>query len=138
LRTYKEDLRQWAAESTVQHTVNSYSKLLDKVEHPSTFTFNKPLWKGFAPSKIKMFLWLLLQHRISTRAFLVRRRLFNLSQATCPICNTNIKIVTHLFLHCHASWRLWRRFMNWFSISWCMPESIDRSCYFAMERSSKR
>jgi hypothetical protein len=58
LRTCKKDLRQWAAESTVQHTVNSYSKLLDKVEYPSTFTFTKLLWKGFAPSKIKMFLWL--------------------------------------------------------------------------------
>ena len=71
-----------------------------------------------------MFLCLLLQHRISTRDFLVRRRLFNLSQATCHICNINIKIMTHFFLHCYASWRLWQCFMNWFGISWCMPESI--------------
>jgi hypothetical protein len=61
------------------------------------------LWKGIAPPKIEMFLWLVLQERVCTRSFLLLRNLIHPSRALCPLCQLETEHVQHLFLHCQWS-----------------------------------
>jgi hypothetical protein len=51
--------------------VKSGSNIIDLIEFSGSFTFTPLLWKGIAPPKIEMFLWLVLQERVCTRSFLL-------------------------------------------------------------------
>lgn len=58
------------------------------------------LWKCFCQPKHKVFFWLLLQDRLSTRDILRRKRM-QLDSYKCVLCNDSIvETSTHLFLDC--------------------------------------
>jgi hypothetical protein len=74
----REDLKQWEADIQGKYTFKSCCNIIDRVDFSGTFSFTFLIWKGIAPRKIELFLWLLLQDITCTRKFLVRRRLINL------------------------------------------------------------
>lgn len=57
-------------------------------------------WKCFCQPKHKVFFWLLLRDRLSTRNIL-RRKNMHLDSFSCVLCQLNVEeTVTHLFLDC--------------------------------------
>jgi len=103
LSTSKEDLKRWDHSSEWHYTVQSGSNIIDLLDFPGSFAFTTMLWKGIAPPKIEMFLWLVLQERVCTRSFLLLRNLIHPSRALCPLCQLETEHVQHLFLHCQWS-----------------------------------
>ena len=67
----------------------------------------KCLWASACQNKHKVFFWLLLQHKLSTRNFLKRRNMV-LPSYHYVCCNPNVEeSLVHLFLECifaHACW----------------------------------
>ena len=64
--------------------------------HMPTHPFFRWLWKASCQNKHKLFFWLLLQHRLSTRD-LLRRRNMNLPSYNCVCCNLGVdETLSHL------------------------------------------
>jgi len=65
------------------------------------------LWKSACQNKHKVFFWLLLKDRLSTRE-LPRRRNMELPDYNCVHCNTPTEeTLEHLFLHCPFAHNCW-------------------------------
>jgi len=71
----------------------------------------KKLWQVWAPSRCKVFLWLMLQNRVWTTDRLQQREWPN--NYFCPLCYRNLETVEHLFVECPLVKRLWTRVANW-------------------------
>ena len=65
------------------------------------------LWACSCQSKHKVFFWLLLKDRLSTRELLRRKRMF-LQDYICVLCNANVdESLNHLFLECPFAVQCW-------------------------------
>jgi hypothetical protein len=64
------------------------------------------LWKGYAPPKMDVFIWLLLNGSLSRKGFLAERRIINYEEALCPFCCKEIETINHLFHICPITWSL--------------------------------
>jgi hypothetical protein len=81
----------------------------------STFSsLHKSVWKVWAPPKVKFFTWLLTQNRIWTADQLRKNGWPNCG--LCPLCKQVTESVSHLFIHCWFSVRLWCSLRDWFSL----------------------
>lgn len=81
-----------------------YKALMD---HPVVHPAFKWIWKCPCQPKHKVFFWLLLKDRLSTRNIL-RRRGMTLEDYTCVLCNSLVEeSLDHLFLHCSFARQCW-------------------------------
>ena len=65
------------------------------------------LWKSACQLKLKIFFWLLMQDKWSTREVL-RRRNMVLEDYECAVCGTGLEeTVEHLFLKCPFAIQCW-------------------------------
>ena len=68
-------------------------------------------WDCFCQPKHKVFFWLLIKDRLSTRNIL-RRRNMHLPSYNCVLCDLDTEeTLQHLFLHCPFAKRCWE-FIN--------------------------
>ena len=75
--------------------------------HLPTHPFFRRLWKTSCQNKHKVFFWLLLRDRLSTRQ-LLRRRNMHLPSYNCECCSMNIEeSLSHLFLSCPFAQSCW-------------------------------
>ena len=82
----------------------AYKKLLGHQEIDPAF---KWIWKSYCQPKHKVFCWLLLKDRLSTRNIL-RRRKMELESYSCEICSLLIEeTVEHLFWNCPFAQQCW-------------------------------
>lgn len=82
----------------------AYSHLLGSIPVPPTF---KWLWNSSCLPKRKVFFWLLLHDRLSTREIL-RRRNMELPSYNCVLCHLNAEeSLHHLFLDCPYAMSFW-------------------------------
>ena len=65
------------------------------------------LWKSWAPSKCKVFLWLAIRNRCWTADRLARRGLPH--PAKCPLCDQEEEDIQHLLTTCVFSRDFWFR-----------------------------
>ena len=64
-------------------------------------------WKSSCQRKHKVFFWLILKDRVSTRDLLKRKNMV-LEDYNCILCNTSTaETLTHLFLHCPFATQCW-------------------------------
>jgi hypothetical protein len=54
--------------------------------------FRSLIWQVWAPSKVKFFVWLILQNRVSTADRLLQRQWLN--EYFCPLCIRNLETST--------------------------------------------
>lgn len=81
-----------------------YKELMD---HPLVDQAYKWIWDCPCQPKHKVFFWLLLKDRLSTRNIL-RRRHMNLESYNCVLCNNSVEeTLEHLFLHCNFARQCW-------------------------------
>jgi hypothetical protein len=82
----------------------AYKRLIG---HHDTDQVYKWVWRSSCQPKHKVFAWLLLKDRLSTRNIL-RRKNMNLDNYNCEGCNMNVEeTVEHLFLHCPFAQACW-------------------------------
>jgi hypothetical protein len=122
-----EDRKIWKSHSSNVYTVSSGCHLLDGLIVSSNLHSPALLWKGFAPPKIDVFIWLLLNGSVCTKDFLAKRRIINYEDALCPFCCKEIETIHHLFHLCPTSWSLWGRLFRWFGCVGCLPKDPNHN-----------
>jgi hypothetical protein len=126
----------WLGDGIQGFTVKSAFLLLEgtatnrRILIPDEVFVYKKLWKCAAPSKVRAFAWQLLQDRIQTKENLYKRRMLQLDQQTCVMCNRCIESASHLFLHCDYAAKVWYALTKWLGIYLIVPPNISMS--FAM------
>jgi len=95
----------WKSHSSNVYSVSLGCHLLDGFIVSTNLHSPDLLWKGFAPLKIDVFIWL-LNGSICTKGFLAKRRIINYKEALCPFCCKEIETIHHLFHLCPTSWSL--------------------------------
>jgi hypothetical protein len=90
-------------ENLIVPTLIQCCKFLDSLSASGT-PFFVLLWKGFAPPKIDVFIWLLLNGSLNTRGFLAKRGFVNYEDARFPFYCEEIGTSNHLFHHCTITW----------------------------------
>lgn len=63
------------------------------------------VWRGWAPAKCKIFLWMAMQRKILTADVLLLRGWDN--NYFCPLCMRCLETAAHLFSECSWSRRVW-------------------------------
>jgi hypothetical protein len=94
----------WRWSSDSNFTVHSFYKWLEYGGVPNKEF--QTIWKSHIPLKIKIFLWLVKQNKILTKANLMIRG-WN-GDLTCVFCN-QVETVDHLFVQCSYIKAIW----NW-------------------------
>lgn len=79
-------------------------QLLEEVVEEPTFWYTE-LWHWQLPLKFKLFIWLMLEHKILTWENLVKRGMFGPSR--CVLCGNNEENVRHLFVDCSFTKDIW-------------------------------
>jgi hypothetical protein len=69
--------------------------------------YYKFVWENCAPPKVKFFGWLLLQDRIQTKKYLLKKHC--LDNDTCEVCGSGVESTAHLIAGCAFSAGFWRR-----------------------------
>ena len=77
------------------------------VQHPAVHPAFRWIWKSPCQPKHKVFFWLILNDRLSTRNIL-RRRNMTLQSYDCVLCNdASEECLDHLFLNCSFAKQCW-------------------------------
>jgi hypothetical protein len=93
------------------------------------------------PSKCKVFTWLMIQGRIWTADRLLLCQWPN--EYFCPLCQRNRETVTHLFIECPVSCRVWSQISFWVSMptlslqQW-KPDALPSSWFSDLSAVSSR
>jgi hypothetical protein len=66
------------------------------------------------PSRVKFFVWLILQNWVWTANRLLQRKWPN--QYFCPLCIRNLETATHLLMECEFSKSIWLLINGWASL----------------------
>jgi hypothetical protein len=74
-------------------------------------TFPSRVWKVWAPSQCKFFLWLLLQSSAWTTDRLLMREWPN--EYLCQLCRMNLATAHHMLVEWPISWQIWLEVCNW-------------------------
>jgi hypothetical protein len=126
----------WLGDGILGFTVKSAYLLLEsnavnrRILIPDEVFVYKRLWKCAAPSKVRAFVWQLLQDRAQTKENLCKRRMLELDQQNCVLCNRHIESASHLFLHCDSVAKVWYALNKWLGTYLIVPPNISMS--FAM------
>ena len=92
--------------SSIYSTKKCYKHLIGSIGSPPVFKWS---WKSSCQHNHKVFFWLLLQDRLSTRNLLRRKGMFLPSYA-CVLCHELVEeSVVHLFLECDFAKACWKR-----------------------------
>lgn len=67
----------------------------------------KIIWNCRAPLKVKLFAWLLVRNRLSTRMNLSKKKI--VQSASCAICSSGDETANHLFLTCPFAINFWSK-----------------------------
>ncbi|KAK3199562.1 hypothetical protein Dsin_022977 [Dipteronia sinensis] len=65
------------------------------------------LWHGICPPKVEILVWQILKGRVMVKEVLCRFGVTFGGNQLCPLCNSVVESVDHLFLLCHRSWKIW-------------------------------
>ncbi|KAF8691212.1 hypothetical protein HU200_040332 [Digitaria exilis] len=103
LRTGMEDVIQWRWTTTGTYSARSAYRAF--FEGSTRFVMAKPLWKCWAPLKVKFTLWLAIHGRLWTSD---RRHRHGLQESpACSFCAQEPETCDHLFHHCCFTRTIW-------------------------------
>ena len=108
-----ENNDKWCVKTGSATSYSSAKVYKELIIHQNVHPVFKWLWKSKCQPKHKVFGWLLLKDRLSTRN-LLRRRNMALDNHNCVLCQLNVEETTlHLFLDCTFAQECW----HWIEIS---------------------
>lgn len=87
------------------------------------FAGARPIWKAWAPLKVKFFVWLAIRQRIWTADR--RQRCGLQDSAECILCDQEMESPVHLFVNCSYSKQVWHIILSAVHLSAPPTPAID-------------
>jgi hypothetical protein len=109
----RDDKLIWPCNSDGSFSVKSCCTLIDNTSSANDRVFEANVWIKGAPLKVQVFLWLTVQDKVSTRAFLHQRTVLSATQASCVFSSSDLETSEHLFIHCNFSRSVWMKVLDW-------------------------
>ncbi|GAU43075.1 hypothetical protein TSUD_194290 [Trifolium subterraneum] len=121
-----EDSWVWTLDPTGSYSVKSAYLAITSVEvAPEPNSLLTRVWKSWAPSKVIVLSWQLLQDRVPTRQNLLRRRVLReASLSFCALCGDIVESVDHFFITCDCISIFWYNLTRWLGFELVSPSSI--------------
>ncbi|GAU27401.1 hypothetical protein TSUD_356360 [Trifolium subterraneum] len=121
-----EDSWVWTLDPTGSYSVKSAYLAITSVEvAPEPNSLLTRVWKSWAPSKVIVFSWQLLQDRVPTRQNLLRRHVLReASLSLCALCGDFVESINHLFITCDYISIFWYNLARWLGFELVSPNSI--------------
>lgn len=114
-----DDVFTWKLEASGIYSASSAYRL--QFMGSTSSPIMKSVWRAWAPSKIKLFSWLLSIKRLLTADRLMARAWPN--SYFCPLCWRSLGTADHLFRECPWSMQLWEMAAGRFGIASFLPSS---------------
>ena len=70
----------------------------------------RKLWKLKCPSKARLFMWCVLENRVSTWDILQKRSFQG--PGWCALCKKELEMIPHLFINCSFTIAVWKECMS--------------------------
>jgi len=118
-----EDHHLWKWESSGTFSTRSAYRAF--LVGSTTFDPWKRIWKSWAPSKCKTFIWLAIRNRCWTADRLQQRGLPH--PAHCPLCDQEDETVQHLLTSCVFSRQFWFSILQPLGLATRAPNRRDTS-----------
>jgi len=125
IRQGKDDKLIWPCNSNGSFSVKSCCTLIDNTSSANDRVFEANVWIKGASPKVQVFLWLAVQDKVSTKAFLHQQTVLSATQASCVFYSSNLETSEHLFIHCNFSKSVWIKVLDWWGIQCCLPRTLD-------------
>ncbi|KAM0909146.1 hypothetical protein ACQ4PT_014990 [Festuca glaucescens] len=71
------------------------------------YPFFEFVWLNHAPPRVRIFAWLLVQHRLPSRANLLQKTILMEEESSCPLCGEVIETCSHLAFGCPFARSFW-------------------------------
>lgn len=131
----QEDQLVWKWSSSGDYTASSVYKLMvsgGKIQ----WNFKK-IWEATAPSKVKIFTFLLLNNRVLTHEIMHRRGIS--CEAKCVMCEVcDVETSHHLFFQCQNAQEVWGKFTNLIRVEDTVHNTWENSRHHYSARLHKR
>jgi len=121
--TDQEDCHTWRLDASRSYSSKSSYKAF--FFGAVTFEPWQRIWKTWAPSKCKMFLWLAIQNRCWRADRLAKRGLYHPEK--CPLCDQEEETILHLLTTCVIARQVWFKLLNPFNLADLVPQINERS-----------
>ena len=105
----------WDLNGEGRFSVKDARNLIDEVFLPKDLVATR--WVKLIPIKVNIFAWKLRHDRLPTRDNLARRGIF-IHHNCCPVCETEIEDLSHLFFLCEVAPDVSCLICRWWNISW--------------------
>ena len=113
----------WQGCSSGKFSVKSIYNIASS-SHSSVDETFKLIWQNVAPPRVQCFGWLSYLGKVKTAEFLFRLRIIHdEGEALCSFCNSELKTLNHLLLHCFLIWNCWAATLRWCGVVWCVMGS---------------
>lgn len=117
----RSDKPVWKVHSKGVYTVKSnYRKMNPTLSLTEKWPW-KLIWKIDRPLKLSCFAWLAIRKACLTHEILQKKGMQICSR--CFMCENEVEINSHLFIHCHKAANLWNMFLSIMGVNWVMPKS---------------
>jgi hypothetical protein len=103
LRPAVEDTFRWRWSPAATYSARSAYRLF--FAGSTQFAAAKPIWKAWAPLKVKLFMWLAVRGWLWRADRRLKRGLQGVS--TCPLCDQEPETADHLFCSCSYTRQVW-------------------------------
>lgn len=88
-------------------------------------SFSRLVWIKFLPPKVQFFGWLAWKYKIKTAVFLQQIGVLPSSASSlCVFCKSQQESLEHVLMHCPLVWRVWSGLLQWWGVSWVIPDSV--------------
>ena len=81
----------------------------------------RKVWQGLAPPRAELLTWFVLLGRLNTKDRLIKLNVINVTDDKCVLCHCHAETVSHLFLSCVFSWRVWNVIIDQWGSSFVLP-----------------
>ncbi|GAU15735.1 hypothetical protein TSUD_235480 [Trifolium subterraneum] len=118
-----DDSWYWKHDSSGFYSVKSaFLELSRSRDDDATFSVEEErllpkVWKTWAPTKVAVFSWQLLQDRLPTRQNLWQRGVIeDVSASMCVLCGLGLESADHLFGSCNLISPIWYSILRWLCV----------------------